>query len=77
MDNMTDYTQPETGTFWHGQGFEIQVIGINDAENIKADGSYKRSGQVIYKYISQPVGKIGNCKTLKGFYASWNLSNKS
>ena len=74
---MNDYKQPDIRSFWHGQGFEIQVIDINDPENIDENGRYKRSGQVIYKYISHPIGKIGNCKTLEGFYASWYPSNKS
>jgi len=64
--------EPSIGTIWNGQGFKIQVIHKDDPKNINTDGSYKRSGEVIYEYLTSPVGKIGNCKTLEGFYACWN-----
>lgn len=65
-------TQPEIGSIWDGQDFKIQVIHKDDPKNINTDGTYKRSGAVIYEYLSQPYGKIGNCKTLEGFYDCWN-----
>lgn len=65
-------SQPEIGSIWDGQGFKIQVIHKDDPKNINTDGTYKRSGDVIYEYLSQPYGKIGNCKTLEGFYACWS-----
>lgn len=64
--------QPEIGTIWVGQGYTIEVIDKNDKRNINSDGTYKRTGQVIYKYIDGANNKIGNCKTLKGFYDCWN-----
>lgn len=63
--------EPEIGTIYLGQGFKIQVIDINDSRNIASDGTYKKSGNVIYEYLTRPIGKIGNCKTLAGFHACW------
>lgn len=68
---MNTYNIPLPGSIWNGQGFQIEVIDKNDKENIGKDGNYIRSGRVVYKYLTEPVGKIGNCKTLEGFYASW------
>tara|TARA_Y100000389_G_scaffold75385_1_gene72034 strand:- start:3360 stop:3563 length:204 start_codon:yes stop_codon:yes gene_type:complete len=64
--------EPSIGTIWNGQGYKIQVIHKDDPKNINTDRSYKRSGKVIYEYLTSSVGKIGNCKTLEGFYACWN-----
>ena len=63
--------EPEIGSIWVTDDFKIQVIDRDDPKNIKPDGTYKRSGKVIYEYLTGPVGKIGNCKTLEGFYACW------
>ena len=69
---MTDYKkQPEVGTIWSGQGFKIKVIHKDDPCNIDENGNYKRTGQVIYQYLSNPNGKIGHCKKIEGFYACW------
>ena len=64
--------QPEIGSSWIGQDFTIEVIDKNDKRNINADGTYKRSGKVIYQYINGANNKIGHCKTLEGFYACWS-----
>ena len=66
-----DMSQPKIGSIWKGQGFKIQVIDINDPKNINPTGEYKKTGDVIYEYLSGPVGKIANCKTLDGFHACW------
>lgn len=63
--------QPKPGSIYQGQGFKIQIIDINNPKNINPDGTYKRSGNVIYEYLTAPIGKIGHCKSLNGFYASW------
>ena len=63
--------QPKPGSIYEGQGFKIQIIDINDPKNINSDGTYKRSGNVIYEYLTGPIGKIAHCKTLDGFYACW------
>lgn len=63
--------EPEIGSIWVTDDFKIKVIDREDPKNIKQDGTYKRSGKVIYEYLTGPVGKIGNCKTLEGFYACW------
>lgn len=63
--------EPEIGSIWVTDDFKIKVIDREDSKNIKQDGTYKRSGKVIYEYLTEPVGKIGNCKTLEGFYACW------
>ena len=62
---------PDIGSIWNTPYFKIQVIDKQDPKNIKPDGSYKRSGAVIYEYLTSPVGKIGHCKTIEGFYACW------
>jgi hypothetical protein len=64
-------SQPIIGSKWSYSGFTIQVIGKENIKNINTDGSYKRSGQVIYEYIQGPIGKIGHCKTMNGFYGMW------
>tara|TARA_B110001450_G_C17563447_1_gene457741 strand:+ start:672 stop:869 length:198 start_codon:yes stop_codon:yes gene_type:complete len=63
--------EPEIGSIWTGQGFKIQVIDKNDPKNINTDRTYKRSGMIVYEYLTQPIGKIGNCKTIKGFHQCW------
>ena len=63
--------EPEIGNIYVGQGFKIREIDINDPKNINSDGTYKRSGKVIYEYLTGPIGKIGNCKTIGGFYNCW------
>ena len=63
--------QPKPGSVYQGQGFKIQIIDINNPKNINSDGTYKKSGNVIYEYLTRPIGKIGNCKTLAGFHACW------
>ena len=63
--------QPISGSKWIYDGFIIQVIDKDDIKNINTDGSYKRSGDVIYEYIQEPIGKIGNCRKLDGFYCLW------
>lgn len=65
---------PEVGSTWTSQGFIIEVIDKNDTRNIDVDGTYKRSGEVIYQYLTI-TKKIGHCKTLEGFYASWHLDD--
>ena len=65
-------SQPEIGSIWETDDFKIQVISKEDPKNINSDGTYKRSGKVIYEYLTEPVGKIGNCKTLEGFYLCWD-----
>lgn len=65
---------PSPNEIFKGQGFTIRVIdGFTDPANKNADGSYKRSptGGVLYVYLSEPVGKLGRCKTLDGFRACW------
>lgn len=62
---------PEVGSTWTGQGFIIKVIDKNDKRNIDVDGGYKRSGKVIYQYLTT-TKKIGHCKTLEGFYTCWS-----
>ena len=64
--------RPEIGSIWNGRGSEIKVIEKDSEENKDSDGSYiKSSNGIIYKYLSEPIGKIGQCKTIKGFYACW------
>lgn len=63
--------QPIIGSKWTYDGYIIQVIDKDDIKNINTDGSYKKSGCVIYEYIQGPIGKIANCKTLDGFYCLW------
>ena len=63
---------PTTGQVFNGQGFQIRIIDKDDPKNIDKDGNYIRSGLIIYEYLSKPYGKIGNCKTLEGFYACWH-----
>lgn len=63
---------PDIGSIWNGQGFQIIVIDKDSDENKHSDGSYiKSSNGIIYKYLSGPKNKIGQCKTIKGFYACW------
>ncbi len=62
---------PTVDEVYHGQGFKIRIINKDDQRNIDISGNYRKSGLIIYEYISEPLGKIGNCKTLKGFYACW------
>lgn len=66
---------PAPNTHFTAQGFTIEVIdGWTDPRNKNADGTYIREPDetsVIYVYKTGPVGKIGRCKTLNGFYASW------
>ena len=64
--------EPAIGSIWTGQGFNIQIIDKNDRKNINSYGGYKKSGKVVYEYLTTPVGKIGNCKTLNGFYGCWS-----
>lgn len=63
--------KPDIGSIWSGQGFKIQIINKDDCDNINRDGSYKRTGMVVYRYLTGPVGKIGHCKTMEGFHACW------
>tara|TARA_Y100000768_G_scaffold247914_2_gene188137 strand:+ start:1497 stop:1730 length:234 start_codon:yes stop_codon:yes gene_type:complete len=63
--------QPIAGSKWTYDRFTIQVIEKENIKNINSDGSHKRSGNVIYEYIQGPIGKIGHCKTLEGFYCMW------
>ena len=64
--------QPIIGSKWTYDVFTIQVIDKENIKNINTDGTYKRSGNVIYECIKGPnIGKIGHCKTLDGFYCLW------
>jgi len=64
-------SQPIIGSKWSYDGFIIEVIEKENIKNINSDGSYKKSGQVIYEYIQGHIGKIGHCKTMDGFYGMW------
>ena len=64
-------SQPISGSKWSYDGFIVQIIDKENIKNINTDGTYKRSGDVIYEYIQGPIGKIGHCKTLEGFYCLW------
>ena len=63
--------QPINGSKWSYDGFIVLVINKENIKNINTDGTYKRSGDVIYEYLQGPIGKIGHCKTLEGFYCLW------
>lgn len=58
---------PVPGTKWSGQGFDLLIIDKDDPRNILEDGSYKRSGEVIYVYLNGPVGKVGNFQKAESF----------
>jgi len=68
---------PTPNTLFTTQGFIIEVInGFTDPRNKNADGTYKRvpdDTSIIYEYKTPPVGKIGRCKTLEGFYTMVKL----
>lgn len=61
-------SSPDIGSIWHGQGFKVKVLDRNDPFNF-VNGKMYRSGAVIYMYIHN--NKIGHCKTLEGFYDTW------
>lgn len=60
-------SRPVPGTMWTGQGFDLLIIEKDDPRNIREDGSYKRTGDVIYVYLNGPVGKVGNYRQLDNF----------
>lgn len=66
---------PAPGDVFKANGFTIQVIDPwNDPRNKTKQGGYKREPDetsVIYEYKTGPIGKIGRCKTLKGFNTCW------
>jgi len=69
---MENEQSPEINSIWSSNDFKIQIIAKDDSRNKSPDGKYKRTGKVIYEYLTGPIGKIGNCKTIEGFYQCWD-----
>lgn len=62
---------PKIGEIFSDGYYRIQIIDKEDFKNKDESGNYRRTGKIIYEYLSHPIGKIGNCKTLEGFNATW------
>ena len=69
--------RPKIGEIHKNHDFTVKVIdGWNDPKNKNTDGSYKRrptETNVIYEYLSEPVGKIGRCHCPEGFYSCFGI----
>lgn len=64
---------PSPNEIYQNSDFTVRVIDpATDPVNKNADGSFKREpwrDSIVYEYLTGPVGKIGRCKTVEGFYA--------
>lgn len=66
---MSSYSAPpDVGSQWSSDDYLVRVIDAADYKNLNEDGTHKKSGMVVYEYLSEPVGKIGSCQSVIGFY---------
>jgi len=63
---------PPIGSLWYNGSYQIEIIDHNDPRNIDLQGNYIKSKKnIIYVYLTQPVGKIGGCFGIDGFEQCW------
>ena len=72
--NKVTMEAPQIGSTFSKHEFTIEVIHEDDKRNKDLNGNYIKEpygNSILYVYLSDPVGKIGECKTVDGFNATW------